>query len=272
MLRRPLHIAGAEPEGIPVEPVGNEIVSLVDGWTPGKERIRGWAADLRDLGSHQQVVAFLRRREFWVGETGRRHPEAAEQAGHLYSGFGLPDNRYSTSDKATGPRADDLVAIEREGLVVYAVSRRKVAARLPFTYRRLERIAGNAEILPVSNGRRLLVQAPEKGFRSAFHLVARPGQGTLIEGWAADSERSERPREIVIYRGGEFLARFGSGQEQRDLAEHDNDPRPLATSFRGPVPGVPDPETFADRHRVFAIMLRGVAVELPYLAPTDPPR
>ena len=61
-------------------------------------------------------------------------------------------------------------------------------------------------------------------------------------------------------QGREFLLR-----RPRDTAgaEHDSDPRPLATSFRGPVPGAPDPETFAERHRVFAVMLRGVAIELP---------
>ena len=269
LLRRPRDTPDAVPEQIPVESAGDEIIGFVDGWTQDRRRILGWAADRRDPGSNQEIVAFLGGREFWVGRTGLRHEGAFERAEHLQSGFGILDERVSTSNRT--PTADDQAAIEREGLVVYGVSRRNVAARLPFAYRPLERDPGGAEVLPVSDGRWLPVQPPQNGFGGAIDSVAKPARRTLLEGWAGDLRRGERPRQIVIYRGGRFLTSLGANRERPDVAEHHRDPRLLRTGFRAPVPGTPDPETFADRHRVFAIMLRGVAVELPYLAQPDPP-
>ena len=269
LLRHPGNTPGAVPERLSVEPVGDGIIGFVDGWTQDSSRILGWAADLRDLGSHQEIVAFLGGREFWVGRTGLRHDDAFERAGHLQSGFGILDERVSTSDRA--PTAADQAAIEREGLVVFGVSRRQVAARLPFAYRPLERDPGGAEILPVSDGRRLPVQPPQDGLGGAIDWVAKPARRTLLEGWAGDLRHGERPRQIVIYRNGQFLTRLGANRERPDVAEHHGDPRLRRTGFRGPVPGTPDPETFADRHRVFAVMLRGVAVELPHLSQPAPP-
>ncbi len=262
LLRHPRGIAGAEPERIPIEPVGNEMIGVFDGWSPEEAQIRGWTADLGDLGEHLEVVVFLRGRELWVGQTGRRNRPAAAQAGHSYSGFVLPDNRSSTSGGFPGLTTRDLAAIERQGLVVYAVSRRNVAARLPSAYQPLERTADGGEILPLGDGRRLSVQAAGDGFRSAFQVVTAPGHETLIEGWTATRERGDRPREIVIYRSGEFLASIGAEPDQQSLVEQDRDRRPLPASFRGLVPGAPDPETFAGQHRVFALVPRGSAVEL----------
>ena len=263
LLRRPRNAPDAEPERIPVESRSSEIIGSVGGWTSDGERIRGWAADLNDLGSHQEVVAFLRGREIWAGETGGRRQDAAERAGHLYSGFGLPDDRFARSDRPHGPTADELTAIEREGLAVYAVSRRNIAVRLPFAYRPLERTAGGGEVLVVSDGRRLPVRPPGDGFDGAVDLVAKPTERTLIEGWAGDLDRGEAPRQFVIYRDGKYLAAMGANRERPDVAEHYGDERLLRTGLQGRVPGAPDPATFAERHRVFAIMLRGVAVELP---------
>lgn len=266
LLRRPQGMAGAEPERVPIESAGNEIIGAVEGWSSEEGQIRGWTADLGDLGVHQEVVVFLRGRELWVGQTGRRNRQVAAQAGHSYSGFVLPDSRHSTSGGFSRLRTRDLAAIEREGLVVYAVSRRNVAARLPFAYQPLERAADDGELLPLGDGRRLGVQAPGDGFRSAFQVVATPGQGTLIEGWTAVTERGDRPREIVIYRSGEFLASIGAEPDQQSRVQQDHDQRPLPASFRGLVPGAPDPATFAERHRVFALVPRGPAVEL-HVAP-----
>ena len=263
LLRRPRNAPDAEPERIPVERRSTEIIGSVGGWTSDGTRIRGWAADLKHLGSHQEVVAFLRGREFWVGETGGRREDAAERAGHLYSGFGLPDERFATPDRPQGPTADELTAIEREGLVVYAVSRRNIAVRLPFAYRPLERTAAGEEVFVVSDGRRLPVRPPGDGFDGAVDLVTKPTQRTLIEGWAADVQRGERPRQIVIYRDGKYLAAMGANRERPDVAEHYEDERLLRTGFQNRVPGAPDPATFGERHRVFALMARGVALELP---------
>lgn len=270
LLRRPRSFPDVEPERIAIESAGSRIIGFVDGGLRDDSRIFGWAADRLDLGSHQQIVAFLRGRELWVGRTGIRHSSASERAGHLQSGFGIFDERVSSWNPT--PTANDLAAIEREGVVVYAVSRRNLAVRLPFAYRPLERGPDGVEFLPVSDGRRLPVQPPQDGFGGTIDALSKPARRTLIEGWAADVERGERPRQIVIYRDGAFLANLGTSRERPDVAEHYGDPRLLRTGFQGAVPGTSDPETFGETHRVFAIMLRGVAVELPGPVQSDPPR
>ncbi len=270
LFRRPANTPDALPERIPVRLADSGIVGSVNGWDQERRRILGWAADRRDPGSPLEVVAFLGGRELWVGTTGLRHERTLDRAGHLQSGFGIFDRRVSTSNRL--PTADDETAIESEGLVVYAVSRRHVAARLPFAYRPLESDPDGAEHLPVSDGRRLPVQSPGNGFDGAIDSLSRPARRTLIEGWAADVQRGERPRQIIVYRDGKFLARFGLNRERPDVARHHDDSRLLRTGFQGAVPGTPDPETFAERHRVFAIMLRGAAVELPNLARPNAPR
>ena len=261
LLRRLRNAPDALTEHIPVESASGGIVGFVDGWDRDRGRILGWAADRRDLGGHLEIAAFLAGREFWVGTTGIRHRMAFERAGHLQSGFGIFDERVSIRNPT--PTTADLAAIEREGLVVHAISRRRVAARLPFEYRPLERNPEGVEVLPVSDGRRLPVQPPRDGFGGTIDSLSRPARRTLIEGWAGDLERGERPRQIVIYRDGEFLGAMGTNRERPDVAEHYGEERLLRTGFRGRVPDAPDPETFAERHRVFAVMLRGVAVELP---------
>ena len=154
-------------------------------------------------------------------------------------------------------------AIRREGVLAYAVSRQGVATRLRFSYRPLREERGAGEVLPVTDGRRLHVQSAGAGFDGAIDVAAKEGRRTVIEGWAADLARGERPRQIVIYRNGEFLASLGANRERPDVAAHHEDDRLLRTGFRGTVPGAPDPATFGERHRVFALMLRGAAVELP---------
>lgn len=270
LLRRPRSSPDAEPERIPVESARSRIIGFVDGRVRNDSRIFGWAADRLDPGSHQEIVAFLRGRESWVGTTGLRHSRALERAGHRQSGFGIFDERVSSWNPT--PTADDLAAIEREGLVVYAISRRNLASRLPFAYRPLERGPDGAEFLPVSDGRRLPVQPPQDGFGGTIDSLSKPARRTLIEGWAGDLEQGERPRQIVIYRDGAFLVNLGANRERPDVAEHHGDPRLLRTGFQGAVPGPSDPETFAGTHRVFAIMLRGVAVELANPVQSDPPR
>ena len=88
--------------------------------------------------------------------------------------------------------------------------------------------------------------------------------------WAADLARGERPRQIVIYRDGEFLVSLGANRQRPDIAAAHDDARLLRTGFRGTVPGAQDPATFSERHRVFAVMLRGAAVELPVRPPEGP--
>lgn len=253
LLRWPAGAVDDEPERIQVTP--SAMAGFLEASLPESPGLQGWAADLADPGGNREVVAFLGDRPLWVGRTGVERPDVASRHGarHRWGGFVLAH-----------PPLDALRdSIEREGVVAYAISRRRAATRLRFAYRPLERGPRRTEVLPASDGRRLTVVPPGNGFDGAIDLVRKRADRTVIEGWAADLERGERPRQIVIYRDGEFLASLGINRDRPDVAEHYDDQRLLRTGFRGEVPKAPEPATFAERHRVFAIMLRGSAVELP---------
>ena len=271
LLRRPMGLVDAEAQRIEIERTDNGVVGFLDGGLASGPEIGGWAADLQKPGRSLEIVAFLDGQELWVGETGSERKDVAKRHGpdHRFSGFLLLSQASSATDKLPQLTAEVRERIRREGLVTYGVSRRGVASRLRFSYRPIERRRGNAEILPVSDGRELLVQAPGNGFDGAIDLVSRPGRRTLIEGWAADLDRAEAPRQIVVYRGEEHLATLGINRERRDIASHFDNELLLRTGFRAAVPGAPDPLIFAEDHRVFAVLLRGVAVQLPIL-PASP--
>ena len=155
--------------------------------------------------------------------------------------------------------------VEREGILAYAVSRRGVASRLRFSYLPLELDPGNVEILPTTDGRRMAVRRPGDGYDGELSLLV-SGDQVQIEGWAVDVTRGERPRQIVIYRDGHFLTNLGLNQERPDIVERFGNPNLLRAGFRGAVPGEIAVAAFDERYRVFAVMLRGAAVEL------NPPR
>ncbi|MCY3926679.1 MAG: hypothetical protein OXG81_00230 [Acidobacteria bacterium] len=155
--------------------------------------------------------------------------------------------------------------VEREGVLAYAVSRRGVASRLRFAYLPLEWEPGNREFLPTTDGRRLAVRPPGDGYHGELDLLV-SGNRVEIEGWAADATRGERPRQIVIYRDNHFLTNLGLNRERPDIAERFGNPALLRAGFGGAVPGETDAASLGERYRVFAIMLRGAAVEL------NPPR
>ena len=131
--------------------------------------VSGWAADLANPGGAQEVVAFLQGRQLWIGRTALERPDVASRHGpeHLYSGF-----RFSNGPPSTLQTAE-LDAVRREGIVVYAVSRRGVAARIPFSYMPIEPDRRRAEILPTTDGRRLSVTPPGDGFDGAVDLISR---------------------------------------------------------------------------------------------------
>ena len=252
LLRWPAGGVDYEPERIDVTP--SAMAGFLEASLPESLGLQGWAADLADPGGNREVVAFLGDRPLWIGRTGVERPDVASRHGdrHRWSGFVLAH-----------PPLDALRdSIEREGVVAYAISRRRAATRLRFAYRPLQRGPRRTEILPASDGRRLTVVSPGNGFDGAIDLVRKRADRTVIEGWAADLERGERPRQIVIYRDGEFLASLGANRERPDVATHHGDDRLLRTGFRATVPGAPDPTEFTERHRVFAIMLRGAALQL----------
>lgn len=267
LLRRPIGSSDVEPRRIEIRRSDDGLVGFLDHGLPNGPEILGWAADLENPGRSLEIVAFLGGQEFWVGRTGSERTDVAGRHGqeHLLSGFLLLSQSSSVTDELPRLTEDVQERIRQEGLVAYAASQRGIATRLRFSYRPIERRRGNVEILPVSDGRELPVEKPGNGFDGAIDLVSKPGQRTLIAGWAADLDRSEAARQIVVYRGDEHLATLGLNRERRDVASHFDNELLLRTGFRGTVRGAPDPLTFAKDHRVFAIMLRGVAVELPFL-------
>lgn len=155
----------------------------------------------------------------------------------------------------------DRETVEREGVLAYAVSRRGVASRLRFAYLPLEWEPANREVLPTTDGRRLIVRSPGDGYHGEVDLLVSENR-VEIEGWVVDATRGERPRQIVIYRDGHFLINLGLNQERPDIAERFGSPDLLRAGFRGVVPGESDAALFGERYRVFAVMLRGAAVEL----------
>ncbi len=248
---------------LPVQEQGPAgLIGFLENGHRSEAGIQGWAADLADPGGVREVVAFLEESQFWVGTTDSRREDVAERFGedHLLSGFARKARSGASRDTAA-----TLEAIRRRGIEAYAVSRRGVATRLEFFYAPLERENG-AEVLPISDGRRLPVRQTGRSLDGAVDLVARHEKHTVIEGWAADLEQREPPRQIVVYRDGKFLIAYDATRNRPDLVEHYRDSRLLATGYRGTVPGTPEPATFAERHRVFALMLSGSAVELPVLS------
>ena len=265
LLRRSRSLMDTDVARIPIQrPEKAQLIGYIEGGHRADAAIHGWATDFGDPGNPLEIVSFLEGSPFWSGTTNTERESVAERYGrdHLYSGF----SRKPRSGDQRDPRASDILkTIRREGLLTYAVSRRGVASRLQFFYAPLEDENGE-EILPVSDGRRLSVRRTGGGFDGAVDLVAKLGKRTLIEGWAADLTQSERPRQIVVYRDGEFQFALGANRERPDVAQHHDDPRLLRTGFRGEVPGAPEPASFARHSRVFALMLSGAAVELPIRA------
>ncbi len=266
LVRRSTSHVDAAAVRIPVQRQSADgVIGYVDGAQAANAAIRGWAADLADPGSTLEVVAFLHGNQFWVGSTAIEREDVAEDLGpaHLHSGFIRKGRAVDRLDAEAA--AETTTTIRREGFVVYAVSPRGAATRLRFFHAPLEEENGE-EILPVSDGRRLRVRPTGDDVAGAVDLVVKPARRTLIEGWAGDLDRSERPRQIVVYRDGKFRAALRINRERPDVARHYDDPGLLRTGFHGAVPGAPEPASFAERHRVFALMASGVAVELPFVS------
>ncbi len=267
LLRRARSSIDADAVRVPIQrPDKARMIGYLEGGHRADAAIHGWATDLADPGSTLKIVAFLEGRQFWAGTTISERESVAARFSreHLYSGF-------DENPGSTGTRDPEILErIRREGFVTYAVARRGIASRLQFFYAPLQEENG-AEILPVSDGRRLPVLQPGGGYDGAVDLVVNRGERTLIEGWAADLTQSQSPRQIVVYRDGEFQFALGASRERPDVAERHDDPGLLRTGFRRAVPGAPEPASFARNYRVFALMLRGAAVELPYVLRAEPP-
>ncbi len=266
LLRGSRSALAADVERIPVVRNDPGLIGYLEGSHRETANVHGWAADLTEPGSIQEVAAFLAGRQYWVGSPQYERPSVANRYGreHVFSGFTQKSRPGAGLDSEAAAEVID--TIRREGIVAYAISRRGIASRLRFFYAPLEFDQNGVEIMPISDGRRLPVHQTGNGVEGMIDLISKPGNRTLIEGWAADVERSERPRQIVIYRDGSFLRNLGANRERPDVVRQHDDPRLLRTGFRGTVPGAPEPGTFAEHHRVFALTLSGFAVELPLRA------
>ncbi len=256
--RRPRSSLDTDVERIPVVRDAEEIVGFLEGGHRSNGGFGGWTVDLADPGGIEEVVAFLDGNQVWTGKTKAERQSVADLYGpdHLYSGF----------SRKIGPGAEpdgeSLEAIRRRGFEIFAVSRRGLAGRLRFFYAPIEEEAGT-EVLPISDGRRLPVLEHGGRFDGSVDLITRTGKSTSIEGWAGDLEEGEPAGPIVVYRDGTYLAALNTNDGHPDVARNHDDERPPRTGFRGTVPGGPEPATFAERHRVFALMHDGSAVELP---------
>ncbi len=252
--RRPASEPTLASETFPVRPNSRQLRGHLEATVPqrsaamGRRRhfqLGGWGFDPANPGQPNTVVTM-------VGGTDVR----------AFTGPALKYDSFSLRLEV------DQQLVEREGIIAFAVGHRGVATRLRFSYDELERERDGREVMPISDGRRLVVQPTGNGFDGAVDLVVAVGKSTQVHGWAADLERGEPPRQIVVYRDGKFLTTLGrSNRERPDVAKHFDDPRLLRTGFRGEVLDGPLPSVFAQRHRVFAVMQRGVAVELRVLSP-----
>ena len=261
LLRYPTNDPAAQPTRIPITP-GPDLIGFLDEAINQTESesvdedkfvFNGWAIDPTDPNGLEAVV-------FAVGGTTAgfttvdlpRRPDVVALHGRSfeYSGFTLQ-------------AAADRDLVEREGVVALAVSKRGFASRLGYQYQQLRLMKDGTEILPSTDGRKLRIQAPDDQVVGRIDSITSLDGATRLEGWAADVVRAEPPRHVLIYRGGHLLASLGLNSQRSDVAEHFGNPRLLRTGFVVDVPGAPEPETFAHNYRVFAVMERGIVVELP---------
>ncbi len=266
VLRRDVVDAESEPSRIPIVPPPSGVEGALDAVLPrpGPGPVEGTAEFMvsgfirdepPDPRGLEAVILFIGG-EMTVHHPGpHRRPDLSALYGPAFENGGF----------AFWMSADQEL-VEREGVVAYAVSRRGVASRVRFSYLPLERAPGNLEILPTTDGRRLAVRRTGDGFEGELRLAATANR-IEIEGWAVDSRRGERPRQIVLYRDGHFLTNMGLDHERPDVAARFENPGLLRAGFRGAVPGETDAASFDERYRVFAVMLRGAAVELLPQAP-----
>ncbi len=176
----------------------------------------------------------------------------------------------------------DAEAVERHGLVVFAVFgddtvEDSAASRLGVHYWPLSGGPDEAGVLNISDGRKLPVEQPGDELAGAIDELVIVDGGYLLSGWAADVARSEPSRRVLAYRDNRFLTATDLGRDRPDIADLFDDTGLQRTGFRLRVPAVQSSATtsrsgsvtgaeraaFALRHRVFALLDRGAALELP---------
>lgn len=281
LIRRPRGVPAGPPTRIPVRSATEGMRGFVDAVTiplaPGGAgplaamNVQGWAFGEQAGGILDLVIFAGEMQTPYERVDLTERPDVAAALG--------PDARNSGWFVST--RADP-EAVGRHGLTVFVVFREEpagaaVASRLDVHHWPLPGGPGEAGILHISDGRKLPIERLGGGLEGAVDELAAVNGEYLLSGWAADVAGGEAPRRIVVYRDGGFLAAAGLDQRRPDVADRFADTGLLRTGFRLTVPAVQsragagsslsmdaaEREAFARGHRVFALLGRGVALELP---------
>ena len=281
LMRRPRGVPSAPPTRIPVRTGTERMRGFVDAVTvapaPGAVgplvtvNVQGWAFG-EQAGSIRDLVIFAGEIQTPYERIDlTQRPDVAATLG--------PDSRNSGWFVSTRVDAE---TVERHGLVVFVVFREApgedaVASRLGVHHWPLSSGQGEAGILHISDGRKLLIERPGDELKGAIDMLAVANGEYLLSGWAADVANGEPPRRIVVYRDGGFLKTAGLDRSRPDVADRFGDTGLRRTGFRLTVPAVQSrasassPDSLSDaeraaflrRHRVFALLGRGAALELP---------
>ena len=281
LMRRPRGVPAGPPLRIPVRNGTERVRGFVDAVTipfaPADAgplvaiNVQGWAFGEQGGGILDLVIFAGKMQTPYERVDLTERPDVAAALG--------PDSRNSGWFVPT--RADP-EAVERHGVAVFVVFREDpagdaVASRLDVHHWPLPGGPGEAGILHISDGRKLPIEGPGDGLEGAVDELAAVNGEYLLSGWAADVASGEAPRRIVVFREGNFLTAAGLDWRRPDVADRFGDTGLLATGFRLTVPAVPSRAgvsssrsvdesqraAFARRHRVFALLGRGAALELP---------
>ncbi|MCY3968400.1 MAG: hypothetical protein OXG74_00575 [Acidobacteria bacterium] len=280
LMRRPLDVPSAEPMRIPVR---------------NTERVQGFvdAVTVPSASGAADPLARMNVRGWAFGKAAGRIRDVVVFAGGIQTPYERVDLTERQDVSATlGPEARnsgwfvstsvDVEVVEQQGLVVFAVFRDdraegSVAKRLDVHHWPLSDGQGEARVLHISDGRKLPVRRPGAELAGAVEELAAATGGYLLSGWAADVANGAPPHGIVVYRDGVFLKSAGLGVRRFDVADRFGDTGLRQTGFRLTLPDVQprsgaadlrslsdaDRAAFVRRHRVFALLDRGAALELP---------
>jgi len=250
LLRRPAGSLGQAVERFRIVASSGELYGHLEATVPGQRTAADGRWTFRLSGRVFDAASS-------PGQSGTVVVMVGGNAPVAFTGPALRDSGFTLELKAGREQ------VEREGIVAFAVGHGGVATRLRFAYQAIERDRSGREVVPLSDGRRLVVTVPGGGYAGALDHVIAAGKSTRISAWAADLAQLEGPRQMVIYRDDRFLALLRAAKRDRlDIAERFSAPSLLRSGFNGTVPGGPLPSVFPQRHRVFAVMNRGAAVEL----------
>ena len=281
LIRRPRGVPSVPPTRIPVRSGTERMRGFVDAVTipPAPAgagplvamSVQGWAFGEQAGGILDLVIFAGEMQTPYERVDLTERPDVGAALG--------PDSRNSGWFVSTRVDAE---TVERHGLAVFVVFRDELggdaaASRLDVHRWPLSGGQGEAGILHISDGRKLPIERPGDELEGAIDELLAVNGEYLLSGWAADVARGEPPRRIVVYRDGSFLTAAGLDRRRQDVADRFGDTGLLRTGFRLTVPAVQpraaasssrsvdDAEraAFARRHRVFALLGRGAALELP---------